>query len=363
MARKRILILLLVILLLPLALITVARAESRLVWSFDWEGFDVEVYAPYQAYAGDTITIGVRTEAKKDLRDVYVEIRLCGSKLDGYDAWTDNISVLSGERLYIGAILDQNFNVSIPSDVSPGLIYGHTYCKWKVGKTYFYIPRELDDSFTVTYLKNKAYEDLQVAYSDLLNDYDALLANYSDLLDYYNSLSDDYVSLNSTYYDLLGTYDQLQSDYNSLQESFDTLNSDYGSLNFTYHDLLSMYNQLQSDHESLQENSDTLNSNYVSLNSTYYNLLGTYDQLQSDYNSLQESSDILDNNYNNLQINYDSLHAKWEDLKSKNEDSKANLSTTWNLSYILMITTIIFMATTAYLAIRKPKVKPKLETT
>ncbi|MDH5462532.1 MAG: hypothetical protein OEX09_09975, partial [Candidatus Bathyarchaeota archaeon] len=61
--------------------------------------------------------------------------------------------------------------------------------------------------------------------------------------------------------------------------------------------------------------------------------------------------------------NYDSLHAKWEDLKSKNEDSKANLSTAWNLSYILMITTIIFVATTAYLAIRKPKVKPKLETT
>ncbi len=362
MGKERILIFLLVIFLLPLALIAVARAESRLVWSFDWEGLDVEVYAPYQGYAGDTITIGVRTEAKKDLRDVYVEIMLYGSKLDGYDAWTDKISVLSGERLYTGTILDQNFNVSIPSDVSPGLIYGHTYCKWKVGKTYFYIPRELDDSFTVTYLKNRAYEDLQVAYGDLLNDYDALLANYSDLLDYYNSLSAEYVSLNSTYYDLLGTYDQLQSDYESLQEGFDTLDSDYSSLNFTYYDLLGMYDQLQSDYESLQENS-TLYNDYVSLNSTYYDLLGIYDQLQSDYDTLQESSDILDDNYNFLQINYDSLHAKWEDLKSKNEASKADLGTTWNLSYILMITTIVFIATTAYLAIRKPKVKPKLETT
>jgi len=340
--RNRIVILLFVICLLPFALITVARTESRHVWSFDWEGFDVEVDAPYQAYAGDTITIGVRTEAKKDLRDVSVELRLYGSKLDGYDGWTDNISVLNGERLRSGAILDQNFKVSIPSDVSPGLIYGHAYCKWKVGKTYFYLPRELDDSFTVTYLKNKAYEDLQEAYSDLLNDYDGLLANYGDLLDDYDTL--------------LANYSDLLDDYNSLS-------ADYSSLNSTYYDRLSMYDQLQSDYDSLQESFDAFNSDYSSLNSTYYDRLSMYDQLQSDYDSLQESSNILDNNYENLQMNYDSLHAKWEDLKSKNEASEGNLSTTWNLSSILTITTIIFIGTTVYLAIRRLRVKPRLETT
>jgi FtsZ-binding cell division protein ZapB len=328
MGKKQIAIPLFVIFLLPLAFITVAKTETRLVWSFDWEGIDVEVYAPYQAYPGDTITIRVRTAATKNLRDVEVSIWLYGSKLDGYDTWTGNITVLHDVDISTGEVLDQNFNVSIPSDVSPGPIYGHTYCKWKVGKHFYFIPRELDDSFIATYLKNKAYEDLQVAYSDLLNDHNTLLANYSDLLDDYNSLSADYISLNSTYYDLLNMYNQLQSDYGSLQESFDTLNYSYSALNSTYHDLLDTYNQLQSDYNSLQENFDTLN-----------------------------------NNYSNLQVNYDSLHDKWEDLKSKNEASKANLSNTWNLSYILIITTLIFIATTVYLAVRKPKVKPKLEAT
>ena len=328
MGKKQIVILLFVIFLLPLAFITVAKTETRLVWSFDLEGMDVEVYAPYQAYPGDTITISVRTEATKNLRNVDVSIWLYGSKLDGYDTWTGNITVLYDADLSTGEVLDQKFNVSIPSDVSPGLIYGHTYCKWKVGKHFYFIPRELDDSFIATYLKNKAYEDLQVAYSDLLNDHNTLLAHYNDILDDYNSLSADYSALNFTYYDLLNMYNQLQSDYGSLQESFDTLNEDYSSLNSTYHDLLD-----------------------------------TYNQLQSDYNSLQESFDTLNNNYSNLQVNYDSLHDKWEDLKSKNEASKANLSNTWNLSYILIITTLIFIATTVYLAVRKPKVKPKLEAT
>ncbi len=328
MGKKQIAIPLFVIFLLPLAFITVAKTETRLVWSFDWEGIDVEVYAPYQAYPGDTITIRVRTAATKNLRDVEVSIGLYGSKVDGYDTWTGNITVRYNVDLYTGEFLDQNFNVSIPSDVSPGLIYGHTYCKWKVGKHFYFIPRELDDSFIATYLKNKAYEDLQVAYSDLLNDHNTLLANYSDLLDDYNSLSADYISLNSTYYDLLNMYNQLQSDYGSLQESFDTLNDNYSALNSTYHDLLD-----------------------------------TYSQLQSDYDSLQESFDTLNNNYSNLQVNYDSLHDKWEDSESKNEASKANLSNTWNLSYILIITTLIFIATTVYLAVRKPKVKPKLEVT
>ena len=70
-------------------------------------------------------------------------------------------------------------------------------------------------------------------------------------------------------------------------------------------------------------------------NFTYYDLLDMYSQLQS--------------NYDNLKSKYDTL--------------KGDLGTTRNLSYIFIITTIIFIATTVYLAIRKPKVRPELETT
>ena len=70
-------------------------------------------------------------------------------------------------------------------------------------------------------------------------------------------------------------------------------------------------------------------------NSTYYDLQDMYNQLQSDYN----------------------------DLKSKYDTLTDDLGTTRNMSYVLIITTIVFIATTVYLATRKPKVKPEIETT
>lgn len=69
--------------------------------------------------------------------------------------------------------------------------------------------------------------------------------------------------------------------------------------------------------------STTLLSNF-----TYHVLLDRYSQLQSDYN----------------------------DLKSEYDTLTVNLGATRNLSYAFIMTTIIFIATTVYLATRKPKV-------
>ena len=60
---------------------------------------------------------------------------------------------------------------------------------------------------------------------------------------------------------------------------------------------------------------------------------------------------------------HDSLLSDYNDLKSKLEHLTGDLGTARNLSYIFIVTTIIFIATTAYLAIRKPKMKPELKTT
>jgi len=226
-----------IIFLLPLAFAPLTKAETHAVWSFDWEGIDVRVYAPYQAYAGETITIKVRVEAKEDIRDVYVKVWLYGSKLDGYDRWTRYVGVLSDVDLSGGVVREQEFNVTIPSDVSLGLIYGHAYCDWKVWKLIVWSDRSYDDSFTVTYLKSKAYEYLQSDYNDLLAD---------------------------------------------------------------------------------------------------------FDDLQSDYNTLEER-------YNNLKLEYD--------------ESTANLGSTRNLNYALITTTIVFIVTTVYLAIRRTTVKPEPKTT
>ena len=75
----------------------------------------------------------------------------------------------------------------------------------------------------------------------------------------------------------------------------------------------------------------------------YKNLNITYDNLQADYNS-------LDSTYNNLSAIYN-------ELKSKQEATTSELSNIRNLMYIFVTTTIILAATTAYVALRKPKIK------
>lgn len=322
MKAKRI-ILLLTIFLLPFAFSPIVKAETHLIWSFDWEGMDVEVYAPYQAYPGDTITIRVRVEAKEDLHDVYVTVWLYGSKSEGYGTWTKIIGVLDDVDLSTGVVRDQNFDVDIPSDVSPGLIYSHTYCNWKVWRWPSWRDRSLDNSFRVIYLKNKAYEDLQLAYNDLLNDYNTLLADYFDLLD-------DYDTLNSTYYSLLAEFNELQANYTTVVSERDYWKSEYD-------DKVIEYNSLQADHTDLQDN---------------------YNSLQTSYSSLQSSYDTLQTTYNSLNSTYNTLQSEYDSLKSNDEALTADLYAARNLNYIFIITTIIFIVTTGYFAVRKSRVKP-----
>jgi len=66
----------------------------------------------------------------------------------------------------------------------------------------------------------------------------------------------------------------------------------------------------------------------------------------------------LQENYNSLQSNVTELQGDYDDLSSQISE----LGTLRNLTYALLITTIILIATTVYLAVRKPKAKPEIET-
>jgi len=113
--------------------------------------------------------------------------------------------------------------------------------------------------------------------------------------------------------------------------------------------LLDLFDSLLADYDDLLDSYDTLVTYFDSLNSSYYGLKSSFESLNSTY------YDLLDM-YNQLQFDYD-------DLKSKHDALTGDLGTAWNLSYLLVITTIVFIATTVYLTIRKPKVKPELKTT
>jgi len=97
----------------------------------------------------------------------------------------------------------------------------------------------------------------------------------------------------------------------------------------------------------------------------YRNLLGRYNQILSDFNILNSTYHTLlsnfselQGNYTSLQISYNSLQGLCDSLNSTYTNLMGELNNIRNLMYIFIATTIILIATTIYLAIRKPKIKP-----
>jgi len=132
MNRRKIVasITLMTVLLLSLASSLTVAAETHRVLRFTEEGLRVKVYAPYQAYPGDRITIKVSVEALEDLDDVTITIYIFGSKSEegkvGYDSWEDDIEVLEGEDMDEGDDVDEDYRRRMPSDSDPGLVYGYS---------------------------------------------------------------------------------------------------------------------------------------------------------------------------------------------------------------------------------------------
>ena len=288
MRSKKIVILLSIACLLFLASSSMAMAaETRRVLSFTEEGLKVRAYAPYQAYPGDTIEVRVTAEALEDLDDIYLTIDIFGSKPKegkvGYDGWEDDIRVLRAVDWEEGDDRDKKYDVEIPEDSDPGLVYGHITAEWTTfadDEDHTYA-----ESFTITYIMNKDYEDLQEDYEDLSSEYDKLKTDYKDL--------------SSTYSGLLATYDSLKSDYDSLKATYDSLKS-------------------------------------------------SYDSLQTDYSKLSSNYDALQEDYNSLLADYDALESEYE-------TSVGELGTSRNLMYVFVVTTIVFIATSIILFMRKPK--------
>ena len=109
-----------------------------------------------------------------------------------------------------------------------------------------------------------------------------------------------------------------------------------------YDELLANYTQLKTDYDELLANYTQLQTNH--------------DSMQSSYNSLQTTLSSLNSTYNSLRANYSSLQIDFDELESKYNDSTGELGTSRNLNYILVATTIIFVATTVLFATRKPKI-------
>jgi len=239
------------------------NAETRLIWDLDWEGINVKIYAPHQAYPNDKMAIRIIVEAREDLQDVIVRFEIYGSRSEGYILWFRPLDALENIDLSSGAVEDQYFNVSIPDDVDPGLIHGHIYCSWKVWRDSSWQEQSVNffDAHRVTYLRNKPYEDLQVAYTQLLANYSQLLKDYGYLQTIYGDLQTNHSTLLTEHYELLANYTNLETNYGSLNSTYYSLLSDYSSLQASF-------NELESKYEFGGEIANTLNLMYVFIETT-----------------------------------------------------------------------------------------------
>ena len=150
----------------------IAENQARLAWIYESEGISIQVYAPSQAYAGEVVPLTVEVNATEHLLDVYVLLDIFGSKYGNCSYWnTTSFKVVWDEDLVAGEGMTRKYNLEVPSDADPGLVYGYMICKWKTPSLKDYSEYV---SFSVTYLRNKAFEELQ-------NKYEELNASYSEL--------------------------------------------------------------------------------------------------------------------------------------------------------------------------------------
>ncbi|MEL9941151.1 MAG: hypothetical protein QW348_06070 [Ignisphaera sp.] len=222
-------------------------SESRLVYSYEYEGLRIQVYAPYQARAGGNIVVRVRVEALENLYSVTVYLELRGSRNYGYGSWSYGWYHLQGIDLSSGVVRDETYSISIPSDVDPSLIYGCVYLSWSHYELLIQRSYTHRSCFNVAYLTNllESYQSLQQSYSRLALEYNETLSKYRNLISDYNNLKSMYSTLEDKYNKLASGYTNLQSNYTKLSSNYEYLNREYSNLSKKYNELQSSYSDLQ----------------------------------------------------------------------------------------------------------------------
>ena len=180
MALKKLCVMTLCVFLLSVAFSGIGYAEpqgTETVTPLDYGGLRIDITAPVQARPGDTINITVRTSAS-DVQQIF--INYITLELYGIVNVTDcvplaQIDHLSNVPLSIHEI---HYNITIPDNLSPGLIYGDVSCNWKALGVSFEI---LSSGFVLTYIEDVELEQLQTDYAELSATHESILQEYNEL--------------------------------------------------------------------------------------------------------------------------------------------------------------------------------------
>ena len=206
MNTKRLVSLLITTLILAISLSTTAYSETeeRQVYSFTQGGLLIEIESPIQAWPGDRINITIRVNASAEIYVNFINANISCLTENLTETSIKYIDFLENFDFSSGQTYEQHYEVVVPVDALPGLIYGELQYSWYIKGT---ILTNVDNvhGFQVTFIQNKAYEDLRQAYDslnsfrdDLQTNYTSLEANYTDLQQKYQQLEGQQIGENNS---------------------------------------------------------------------------------------------------------------------------------------------------------------------
>lgn len=157
-------------------IVQAAPEAAQSVYDLEYVGLKVNILAPKQAYPGDTIPVTVNAEAITPLLVKYITVTLYGALNATEEITLREITHL--ENTSFSSSYEIQYNVTIPSDMSPGLTFGIISCEWELMGA----PQKIPESgFALTYVRNVDLEQLQTEYAQLNATYQSLLQNQTDL--------------------------------------------------------------------------------------------------------------------------------------------------------------------------------------
>ena len=149
--------------------------QTKNVYTLEYGGLLIDIVAPVQSSPGKNVTITITTEAVTEVNVEYLYILIYGIVDAKAEISLAEITHLEGTSV---SFHEANYQISIPSNISPGLIYGVISSEWDFMGSHQTIP---PSGFALTYIQNIELEELQTQLNELNATYHASLENLTNL--------------------------------------------------------------------------------------------------------------------------------------------------------------------------------------
>jgi hypothetical protein len=151
--------------------------QTKNVYSLLYGGLLIDIVAPVQSSPGNNITITITAEAASGVEvDVdYLDVLIYGIKNAKDEISLAEITHIENLPL---TFHEATYQISIPNDISPGLIYGIISSEWDFMGTH---QRITPSGFALTYIQNVELEELRAEFNQLNATYYDSLHNYTAL--------------------------------------------------------------------------------------------------------------------------------------------------------------------------------------